>query len=100
MRVESLLRVLPAGRDRLSPLHLLAVSDSDHLKVRVERANLPPFVVFVKDVLDDHDIAPQPAAVLGEDNMPVRDGEHILTEIGVAAPAPVPVFTGVNPHAV
>src|SRR5262247_4101476 len=91
MRVERLVRVLPDGRDQLSPLHFLAAPDFDRLEMSVERANFSSFVIFVEDALDDDDIAPQPAAVLGED---------VLSEVGVAAARAVPVFAGVNSHAV
>jgi hypothetical protein len=57
-------------------------------------------VIFVKDVLDDDDIAPQPAAALGEDHTPIRHGKYILAEVGVAAAVSVPVLTGVNSKAV
>src|SRR5262249_55653687 len=50
-------------------------------------------------MLDDDDIAPQPAAVLGEDHAAVGHGEDILTEIGVAAADTVPIFARMNPHA-
>src|SRR5262245_13822590 len=51
-------------------------------------------------MLDDDDIAPQPAAVFGEDHAAVGHGEDILTEIGVAATDAVPIFARMNPHAV
>src|SRR5262245_17842387 len=100
MRVERLVRVLPDGRDQLSPLHFLAAPDFDRLETRIERANFSLFVIFVKDALDDDDIAPQPAAVLREDHAAVSHGEDVLSEVGIAAPRAVPVFAGVNTHAV
>src|SRR5262245_4299332 len=100
MRVERLVRVLPDGRDQLSPLHFLAAPDFDRLEMSVERANFSSFVIFVEDALDDDDIAPQPAAVLGEDHAAVGHGEYVLSEVGVAAARAVPVFAGVNSHAV
>src|SRR5215510_15870351 len=51
-------------------------------------------------MLDDDDIAPQPAAVLGEDHAAIGHGGDILTEIGVAAAAAVPIFARMHPHAV
>jgi hypothetical protein len=57
-------------------------------------------VIFVKDMLDDDDIAPQSAAVFGESHAAVGHGEDVLAEIGVAAAGAVPIFAGVNPHAV
>jgi hypothetical protein len=57
-------------------------------------------VVFVKDVLDDDNIAPQPAAVFGEDYPAVGHGPDVLAEVGVAAAASVPIFACMNPHAV
>src|SRR5215475_14892019 len=100
MRVECLVRVLPDGRDQLPPFHFLAAPDFDRLKMRVERAYLSSFVVFVKDVIDDDDIAPQPAAVLSENHAAVGHSEDVLAEIGVAAAAAVPIFARMNPHAV
>src|SRR5262245_29440865 len=51
-------------------------------------------------MLDDDDIAPQPAAVFGEDRAAVGHGEDILTKIRVAAADAVPIFARMNPHAV
>src|SRR5262249_34582986 len=51
-------------------------------------------------MLDDDDIAPQPAAVLGEDHAAIGHGEDVLTEIGVAAADAVPIFARMNSHAV
>src|SRR5262245_15232451 len=51
-------------------------------------------------MLDYDDIAPQSAAVLGEDHAAIGHGEDILTEIGVAAADAVPIFARMNPHAV
>src|SRR5215475_6542993 len=100
MGVECLVRILPNGRNQLSILHFFAAPGFDRLKMRVERANLSPFVVFVKDVLEDDDIAPQPAATLGEYHATIRHDKNILPQIGVAASAAIPVFAGVNSHAV
>src|SRR5215475_14499784 len=100
MRVERLVRVLSDGRNQLTPFHILAAPDFDRLKMRVKRANLPPFVVFVKDVLDDDNIAPQPAAIFGEDYPAVGHGPDVLAEVSVAAAASVPIFACMNPHAV
>src|SRR5215475_2124174 len=100
MRVERFVRVLTDSRNQLTPFDILAAPDFDRLKMRVERANLSPFVVFVKGVLDDDDVAPQPAAVFGEDYAAVGHGPDVLAEVGVAAAAAVPIFACMNPHAV
>src|SRR5262249_35140457 len=55
---------------------------------------------FPKDVLEDDDIAPQPAATLGKYHATIRHGKNILPQIGVAASAAIPVFAGVNSNAV
>lgn len=100
MRVERFVRVLSDGRNQPTPFHILAAPDFDRLKMRIERANLSPFVVFVKDVLYDDDVAPQPAAVFGEDYAAVGHGPDVLAEISVATAACVPIFACMNPHAV
>src|SRR5262245_34093979 len=100
MRVEHLVWVLPDGREQLPPFYFVAAPDFDRLKMRVERAYLSSFVVFVKNMLDYDDIAPQPAAVLGENYAAVGHGEDILAEIGVAAANAVPIFARMHPQAV
>src|SRR5262249_7782649 len=100
MRVECLIRVLHDGRNQLPPSHVLAAPDFDRLKMRIERANLSPFVVFVKVMLDDDDVPPQPAAVFGEDYAAVGHCQDILAEISVAAATAVPIFSCMNPPTV
>lgn len=100
VRAKGSIRVLADGADLLPPLHRRAAFDLQRLQMRVERANPPLLVVFVKDMFDDDDVPPRLAALFGKNDAPLRDGKDRLAQIGVAAAAPVPIFAGMQTQAV
>src|SRR5687768_1732736 len=100
VRGEEFFGVLSDGGDLLPPPNFDARPHEDFLEVRVERADAPLLSVLVEEVLDDDDVAPETAAVLGEDDAPVGDRVDGLAEVRVRAARAVPVFAGVEAEAV
>src|SRR5688572_33502157 len=96
MGSKELVRILPQRADNLAAPDLLPGLDLDFIQVGIGGANCLSFIVLVEDVIDHHDIAPQPATELRERHAAMRDGMDVLTQIGVRRTEAAPVLAGVN----
>jgi len=83
--------VADAG-DLLAAVDLFALVDGEVQEVAVEGIDKFQLGTFVVGVAEDDDIAPADVVIAGKGDVAIGRGVDRVTEIGVAAAHPVPVF--------